>query len=61
MIKKHSATSDIRDIIHLHQNLHTLGGLAIESGQPINADPLKTVLDKVTLKHLELANLNSIR
>ena len=53
MTKKLSASSNIRDIIYLHQNLYTLGGLAIESGKPIGAGPLKTILERVALKHFE--------
>lgn len=53
MTKKLSASSNIRDIIYLHQNLYTLGGLAVESGKPINTGPLKTILDRVASKHLE--------
>lgn len=53
MTRKLSASSNIRNIVYLHQNLYTLGGLAIESGKPIGAGPLKTILDRVALKHFE--------
>ena len=53
MTKKLSASSNIRDIIYLHQNLYTLGGLAVESGMPISTGPLKTVLDRVAIRHFE--------
>ena len=53
MTKKLSASSNIRDIVFLHQNLYTLGGLAVESGKPLDTGPLKTVLDRVAVKHLE--------
>ena len=53
MTKKLSASSNIRDIIYLHQNLYTLGGLVVENGMPISTSPLKTVLDRVAIRHLE--------
>lgn len=53
MTKNLSASSNIRDIIYLHQNLYTLGGLVVENGEPISTGPLKTVLDKVAIRQLE--------
>ena len=53
MTKKLSASSNISDIIYLHQNLYTLGGLVVESGMPIKTGPLKTVLDRAVIRHLE--------
>ncbi|MDE0556068.1 MAG: hypothetical protein OXI24_17765 [Candidatus Poribacteria bacterium] len=53
MTTKLSASSNIRDIIYLHQNLYTLGGLVVENGKPINTGPLKTVLDRAVSRHLE--------
>lgn len=56
MIKKLSASSNIRDIIYLHQNLYTLGGLVVDNGKPISTGPLKIVLDRVAFKYLEEKN-----
>ncbi len=53
MTKELSASSNIRDIILLHQNLYTLGGLVVGSGKPIDSGPLKTILDRAALKYLE--------
>ena len=51
--KELSASSNIRDIIFLIQNLYTLGGFAVGSDAPIDSGPLKTILDKVATKHIE--------
>ena len=42
-----SASSSVKDIIFLHQNLVTLGGLTINRDKPEIDGPLKAVLDKV--------------
>ena len=55
MTKALSASSNIRDIILLHQNLYTLGGLVVGSGKPISPGPLKAILDRVALKYVEQA------
>lgn len=53
MTKKLSASSHIRDIVYLHQNLYILGGLSIETGKPISMmGPLKTILDRAGHKYL---------
>ena len=48
-----SASSNIRDIIFLTQNLYTLGGFVVGSDAPIGSGPLKTILDRVATKHIE--------
>lgn len=51
MTKTLSASSNIRDVIFLTQNLYTLGGLTVGSVNTIEAGPLKTLFDRVALKH----------
>ena len=53
LTKKLSASSNIKDIIFLTQNLYTLGGFVIGSNASIGSGPLKTILDRVSTKHLE--------
>ena len=48
-----SASSNIKDIIFLTQNLYTLGGSVVGSDSPIDAGPLKTILDRVAKDYLE--------
>ena len=50
-IRKLSASSNIKDIVFVSQNLHTLGGSLVGTDAPITGGPLKTVLDNVLLKH----------
>lgn len=50
-----SVSSSIKDIIHLHQNLYTLGGLIIGDGIPISSGPIKTILDRVATNYLTKA------
>ena len=50
---KLSASSNIKDIIFLTQNLYTLGGCAVESDAPIGSGPLKTILDRVATEHIQ--------
>lgn len=52
LTKKLSASSNIRDIIFLIQNLYTLGNFVIGESVPI-AGPVKTLLDKLANKHDE--------
>ena len=52
-IEKLSASSNIKDIVFLTQNLYTLGGLVVENASPIASGPLKTILDRVAMKHIE--------
>ena len=52
-IEKLSASSSIKDIVFLTQNLYTLGGLVVENAFPIGSGPLKTILDRVAIKHIE--------
>ena len=47
-----AASSNIKDIIFLHQNLYTLGGSAVGNRTPIESGPLKTILDRVATKYL---------
>ena len=48
-----SADSDIKDMVNLHQNLYTIGGLVgLQPGSGVPG-PLKTILDKAAVKHLE--------
>lgn len=51
--KKLSASSNIKDIIFLTQNLYTLGGSVIGTNAPIDSGPLKTILDRVAIEYLE--------
>ena len=53
-----SASSNIKDIIHLHQNLYTLGGFVVGNGIHI-ADPLRIILDRVAMAHLESKYANA--
>ena len=53
LTKKLSASSNIKDIIFLTQNLYTLGGFVVGSNASIGSGPLKTILDRVSTKHLE--------
>ena len=53
-----SASSNIKDIIYLHQNLYTLGGFVIGSGIQVS-DPLKTILDRVAIAYLESKYANA--
>ena len=50
---KLSASSNIKDIIFLTQNLYTLGGFVVGSDAPIGSGPLKTILDRVATKYIE--------
>lgn len=52
LTEKLSASSNIRDIIFLTQNLYTLGGLTVGVGVPIEG-PLKTILDRVARNYIE--------
>ena len=51
--KKLSASSNIKDIIFLTQNLYTLGGSMVGNDASIGSGPLKTILDRVVTKYLE--------
>lgn len=53
VMKQLSASSNIRDIVLLHQNLTTLGSLAVDARKPINDGPLKTILDRCAINHLK--------
>ncbi len=50
---KLSASSNIKDIIFLTQNLYTLGGFVVGSDTSIGSGPLKTILDRVATKFIE--------
>ncbi|MXZ08586.1 MAG: hypothetical protein F4Y79_04005 [Gemmatimonadetes bacterium] len=53
LTKKLSASSNIKDIIFLTQNLYTLGGFVVGSAVSIDSGPLKTILDRAAKKHLK--------
>ena len=53
LTKKLSTSSNIKDIIFLTQNLYILGNFVIGSTDSIGSGPLKTILDRVSTKHLE--------
>ena len=53
LTKNLSASSNIKDIIFLTQNLYTLGGLVIGEAAAINSGPLNTILNKVADKHIQ--------
>ncbi len=53
MTKALTPSSSIRDIIFLIQNLYTLGGAVLGTDVPVEAGPLKTVLDRVGTRHLQ--------
>ena len=48
---KLSASSNIKDIIFLTQNLYALGNCVFGKDAPIDSGPLKTILDRVVIKH----------
>ncbi len=51
--KQVSASSSIKDIIFLTQNLYTMGGLVVGSDMDINSSPLKGILDRVLDQYLK--------
>ena len=55
LTEKLSASSNVKDIIFLTQNLYTLGGFTVGSDIPIDAGPLKKILDRVTLDYMQRA------
>ena len=52
MTKALSASSSIRDIVFLLQNLYTLGGSVLGTDAPVDAGPLKTILDRAATEHI---------
>lgn len=48
-----SASSSVKDIVILTQNLYTMGGFVVGTDIPIETGPLKAILDKVADKHLK--------
>ena len=50
---KLSASSNIKEIIFLTQNLYTLGDFVLEKDVPLGLGPLKTILDRIVMKHNE--------
>ena len=46
-VEELSASSSVKDIIFLHQNLLTLGGLTMDRDNPVVEGPLEVVLDRV--------------
>lgn len=48
-----SAASDNKDMVNLHQNLYTIGGLVGHQPGSSVPGPLKTILDKAATKYLE--------
>ena len=48
-----SASSSVKDIMILTQNLYTMGGFVVGTNIPIETGPLKAILDKVSDKHLK--------
>ncbi len=52
-IKNLSASSNIKDIIFVTQNLYTLGGSVVGTGVQISEGPLKTILDRVAQREVE--------
>ena len=48
-----SASSSVKDIMILTQNLYTMGGFVVGTTIPIETGPLKAILDKVADKHLK--------
>lgn len=52
--KNLSASSDIRDIIFLTQNLYTLGGFVIGTDTPISG-PWETIMNRVAMEYVEKA------
>ena len=61
MTKILSASSSIKDIIFLIQNLYTLGGAVLGTDAPVDAGPLKTILDTVGTRHLRRLRTKSTR
>ncbi len=53
LTKNLSASSNIKDIIFLTQNLYTLGGLVLENNATIGSGPLKTIMDRVAMSHIK--------
>ena len=53
LTKRLSASSNIKNIIFLTQNLYTLGGSIVGSDITIDAGPLKTIFDRVATDYLE--------
>ncbi|MXX40031.1 MAG: hypothetical protein F4Z85_18560 [Gemmatimonadetes bacterium] len=53
MTKRLSASSNIKDIVFLTQNLYTMGGFVVGSDTPIGSGLLKTILDRVATKYIE--------
>ena len=53
MTGKLSASSNIRDVVFLTQNLYTLGGFVVGTNDRIESGPVKTILDRVTREHIE--------
>ena len=48
-----SSSSSVKDIMFLTQNLYTLGGFVVGTRIPIDAGPLKVILDRVADEHLK--------
>ena len=48
-----SASSNIKDIVFLVQNLYTLGGMIVGSDTCAESGPLKTILDRITTEYVE--------
>ena len=53
VMKELSASSNIKDIIFLTQNLYTLGGFVVGNDANIDSGPLKTILDRVATKYIK--------
>ena len=53
MTRQLSASSNVRDIVFLTQNLYTLGGFVVGTDARIESGPVKTILDRVTREHIE--------
>ena len=53
MIEQLSASSEIKDMIFLTQNLHTLGGFVMGNEPPLHAGPIKEILDQLAWRNRE--------
>lgn len=53
MAKQLSASSNIKDIIFLTQNLYTLGGSVVGSDMNMNSSPLNNILNRVAIQYHE--------
>ena len=53
MVEQLSASSEIKDMIFLTQNLHTLGGFVMGNEPPLHAGPIKELLDELARRNHE--------